>query len=93
MNGKILMVALLGIAMVAGAGLWYSMERAYYTRITDVTEVYAYGDAFPVTEYDGIDADTSPLKMRACFKVNWDYTPTEEFKNIATPLQAVLLYF
>jgi hypothetical protein len=88
MNGKVLMVGLLGIAMIAGAGLWYSMERAYYTHVTGVTEVFAYGDAFPVTEYEGIDANTSPLKMRACFKVNWDYTPTEEFKDIATPLQA-----
>jgi hypothetical protein len=48
----------------------------------------AYGDAFPVSDYQGIDADTSPLKMRACFNVDWDYFPTEEYKDEATPLRA-----
>ena len=88
MNGKIIMIAMLGVAAIAGAFLWYSMERMYYVSVTGVTEVTAYGDKFPVTDYQGIDADTSPLKMRACFKVEWDYIPTEEFKDAATPLIA-----
>lgn len=73
---------------IAGGGLWYSIEKAYYERITGVTEVVAYGDKFPVSNYEGIDADTSPLKMRACFTVDWDYIPTDEFKDVATPLNA-----
>jgi len=87
-NGKAIVISLLICAAVAGVGLWYSIEKAYYERITGVTEVVAYGDKFPVSNYDGIDADTSPLKMRACFTVDWDYFPTDEFKDVATPLNA-----
>ena len=50
--------------------------------------MFAYGDAFPVTNYRGIDADTSPLKLRACFTVDWDYFPSDEFKDVAEPLTA-----
>lgn len=82
------MSGLLLAAACAGVGLWYTTERAYYEEVTGVTEVMAYGDAFPVTNYRGIDADTSPLKMRACFNVDWDYFPTDEYKTIATPLIA-----
>jgi len=88
MKGSVLMGGLLIAAGAMGVGLWYSMERAYYVEITDVEEVMAYGDAFPVQDYRGIDADTSPLKMRACFKVDWDYFPTDEYKDVATPLIA-----
>jgi hypothetical protein len=82
MSGMLLTAAAVGI------GVWYTAETAYYQEVTDVTEVIAYGDAFPVTNYQGIDADTSPLKLRACFNVDWDYWPSEEFKGIATPLNA-----
>ncbi len=87
-SGKILMSALLLFTVIFGAALWYFQTRAYYEEITGVTEVYAYGDAFPVSDYRGIDADTSPLKMRACFTVDWDYWPSDEFKDVATPLIA-----
>lgn len=88
MKGSVLMGGTLLIAATAGLGLWYTSERAYYYEVTDVSEVMAYGDAFPVSDYQGIDADTSPLKMRACFKVDWDYWPSDEFKDVAEPLVA-----
>jgi hypothetical protein len=88
MNGKVIVVGLVGVALIAGAGLWYSMERAYYVTVSSVTEVASYDQLLPVTEYDGIDADTSPLKMRACFQVNWDYVASDEHKKDATPLIA-----
>ncbi len=88
MNGKIVMGGLLGFALIFGAALWYFQTRAFYETVTDVTEVTAYGDAFPVSQYQGIDASTSPLKLRACFKVDWDYWPSDEFKEAAVPLTA-----
>ncbi len=88
MNGKILMSGLVGFTLIFGVALWYFQTRAYYYEVTDVTEVTAYGDAFPVSDYRGIDAYTSPLKMRACFTVDWDYWPSDEFKDVATPLVA-----
>tara|TARA_R110002096_G_C14653362_1_gene726648 strand:- start:806 stop:1681 length:876 start_codon:yes stop_codon:yes gene_type:complete len=88
MKGSVLMGGMLFAAAAMGFGFWYSAEKAYYIDVSDVTEVMAYGDAFPVSNYRGIDADTSPLKMRGCFTVDWDYIPTDEYKDIATPLIA-----
>lgn len=88
MNGKIVSGGLVGFTLIFGAALWWSQTRAYYYEVNDLTEITAYGDAFPVSDYRGIDADTSPLKMRACFTVDWDYWPSEEFIDIAHPLIA-----
>ncbi len=88
MNGKAIVIGLIGIALIAGAGLWYSIERAYYRTVSDVIEVVSYENALSVSQYAGIDADTSPLKMRACFKVNWDYVASDTYKTEATPLRA-----
>lgn len=88
MSGRKLMSGLLIFCAIFGAALWYFQTRAYYREVSSVTEVFAYGDAFPVQDYQGIDADTSPLKMRACFTVAWDYWPSDEFAAIAEPLKA-----
>lgn len=87
MNSKVLIVIFAIFTTVFAIGLWYSQTRAYYYDVT-ANEVMTYGDAFPVTDYRGIDADTSPLKMRACFTVDWDYRPSDEFKARAHPLTA-----
>jgi hypothetical protein len=87
-NGKIIVTGMLLTAAVAGIGLWYSIERAYYVTVTDVVAVTVKGVLQPVSVYQGIDADTSPLKMRACFKVDWAYVPTDDHKDTATPLRA-----
>lgn len=79
---------LIAVALAAGAGLWYSQTFAYYERQDGLEEVLAFGDTFPVSNYRGIDADTSPLKLRACFTVDWVYTPSETYKTEAEPLIA-----
>lgn len=88
MKGKTFVTLLLGVAVFMGALLWYTLTQAYYRPVTGVTTVTAYGDEFAVSNYQGIDADTSPLKFRACFSVDWDYYPSDEFKSVATPLTA-----
>ncbi len=87
MPGRAFVILLVAFCVIFGAALWYFQTRAYYEVISGVDEVSAYGDAFPVSDYQGIDAPTSPLKMRACFTVDWDYFPTDEYAQIATPLQ------
>lgn len=88
MNGKLMVGGIVAVALAMGAGLWYSQTYAYYEQQDGLKEVYAYGDAFPVSNYRGIDAQTSPLKLRACFTVDWDYFPSDEFKAVAEPLTA-----
>ena len=88
MKGERLVIGLLAFCIVFGAALWHFQNRAHYQKVTGVTEVAAYGDMFPVSAYEGIDATTSPLKMRACFQVDWEYWPSDEFRDVAEPLTA-----
>ncbi len=88
MSGKMFVRLLIGFCLIFGVALWWFQTRAYYEQIDGLTEVSAYGDAFEVSDYRSIDADTSPLKLRACFTVDWDYWPSDEYAQIAEPLQA-----
>ena len=92
MKGSVVIGGLLGIAGAMGLGLWYSIQTAYYDEVEGVTEVMAYGDAFPVSNYKGIDADTSPLKLRACFTVDWDYFPIDVALVVVTHFIPVRFY-
>lgn len=82
MGGMLLFTALFG------AGLWYSTNYAYYQKDTGVTEVAAFGQNLPVSQYQSIDANTSPLKMRACFTANWDVSAYSAYRVDAGPLIA-----
>lgn len=88
MSGKIMAAFMVLAALAIGGGLWYSLNYSYYTQVTQLRVITAFGDEFPVANYQGIDATSSPLKMRACFDVEWDYIPSEEHKEEAAPLNA-----
>lgn len=64
------------------------MNYAYYQSTRNVAEVSAFGQTLPVSEYQSIDADTSPLKIRACFKTDWDMAAFKSFRSDAEPLIA-----
>lgn len=70
MNGKIVGIGLLAIGVIAGGGMWYLQEYHFYDRTPTadtITVQTATGPAaLPVTEFQGIDADSSPLRWRAC---------------------------
>lgn len=86
MNGKLVVGGLVGIALIAGAGLWYSLQHGYYERVDGLTEITLMGDPWPISDYRGIDGESSPLKLRACFTVEWEYVPTETWNDEAEPL-------
>ena len=87
-KGSLLITILLVIAGAIGIGLWYTIEKAYYINVSDISEINVAGTIRKVQNYNGIDADTSPLKLRACFEVDWKYNFSADYKNIATPLIA-----
>ena len=73
MNGKWVAGMIVGAAAVFGAGLWYSQVYAYYDRL-DASSDVMLATRFDGTTEDiladalqGIDAETSPIKYRACF--------------------------
>ncbi|MBY8977586.1 histidine kinase [Rhodobacteraceae bacterium NNCM2] len=88
MNGRALMIGLLTFCGIFAAALWYFQFYAYYTQIDGLPEVLVNGEQRPVTEYTGLDATSSPLKLRACFKVDWPYTASDTYRDKATPLTA-----
>lgn len=88
MNGKWFVGGIAGFTAVFGAGLWYAMNFAYYEQVTDVKQVVAQGELFAVSDYKGIDAGTSPLKMRACFTIDRPFAPLGPRDDLADPLIA-----
>lgn len=74
--GKIIVGAILIVAAVAGGFLWYTAERAFYEPVAfqpgqEIRLVPLTSDqpeAIVVEAVEGIDADSSPIKFRACFR-------------------------
>lgn len=85
MPGRTLMICLLGFTALFGAVLWYFQTYAFYAEIGADTVTIA-GREYPVSDYRGIDAVTSPLKRRACFQL--PATPEAPVAADPTPLVA-----
>lgn len=99
MNGKIAAGSIVVIAALVGASVWYLQEYAYYSpaSFTPGAEILLTpltSDApepIVVKDVQGIDAGSSPLRFRACFKTEMTIaTLTEGYKvyDGATPLYA-----
>lgn len=62
-------------AAIGGAFLWYTAERAYYLPVSFtpgqeirlVSVVSGQPEPILVDGIEGVDADSSPIKFRACF--------------------------
>ena len=73
--GKLATGIILVVSLIAGFALWYTAERAYYVPVsfTPGQEIrlvsVASGQPEPILigGIEGIDADSSPIKFRACF--------------------------
>ena len=80
--GKFLSIVIVASALIAGVGLYYLQVYHFYqeviptgvddvqltARATDTTEVIGYD------EFQAIDADSSPIRYRACFTTTTDMT-------------------
>lgn len=76
MNGKFVIGGIVLTALAAGAALYYAQVYAYY-RTVEASSPAAIITLKPVaedqpepmlmTEFQGIDADSSPLRFRGCF--------------------------
>lgn len=72
---RVILGAIVIVAAVAGVFLWYTAERAFYTEVSfqpgaEIRLMPLVGDqpeAIVVNGIEGIDADSSPIKFRACF--------------------------
>lgn len=88
MSGRLVAIALLLFtAAFAGALVWFQFF-AYYERQQGVGALRIDGAVVPVADYDGIDAATSPLKLRGCFKIDPASVAALAPAPDATPLTA-----
>lgn len=94
MNGKIVGSVILLAALLAGAALYYLQVFGFYVPVpdtpgADVRLVSAETEEpvpIPYTEFDGIDASSSPIRYRACFTTDLDHaTLAERHVEIAAP--------
>lgn len=69
MSGRILAIGLIVFAAIFGAALWWFQTHAFYVTQDDLPSVTVRGQELPVEGYRGIDATSSPLKLRACFRM------------------------
>ncbi len=74
MNGRVVVIVILAVTALFGATQWWFQTRAYYAPIeaADLQVTLATGDtvALPYDAFEGIDADTSPLRFRACLTLD-----------------------
>lgn len=68
MSGRWLAVGLVVFAAAFAVALYYAQNYAFYDEI-EAEAVEIAGTSYPVSEFRGIDASTSPLKLRACFRM------------------------
>ena len=86
-SGKMIGVGLAVVALMFGVALWWFQTRAFYERVEGVESIPVMGRGLLVSDYVGIDASTSPLKLRACFRQEWNMANAEPLAT-ATPLVA-----
>lgn len=75
MLGRIIVGFIVLSALIGGASVWYTAESAYYEPVVfqpgaEIRLVPIAGgepEAIVVSNLQGIDADSSPIKFRACF--------------------------
>jgi hypothetical protein len=90
MRGRTLVVAFLVFAALFAAGLVWTQFFAYYERQAGIGALDIAGASVPVSGYEGIASASSPLKLRACLRIDpaavarLDLPPAPE----ATPLTA-----
>lgn len=70
-SGRWIVVAIISITAIFAAGMWYAQTRAYYRTVDQAALAVTTpaGDLLPLVHsaFQGVDADTSPLRFRACF--------------------------
>ena len=90
MRGRPLMIGLFAVTAVFAAALWWFQTRAYYAQSEGAETIEIAGLTLPVIRYTQIDAETSPLKLRACFELG-DVADIARAAEAAAPLTQAAL--
>jgi hypothetical protein len=98
MNGKIMGSVILISSLIAGAALYYLQVYGFYTEVAAPAEGVVLvplesgeAEVIPIGGFQAIDADSSPIRYRACFTTPYSLALlTETFQMVenATPRNA-----
>lgn len=97
--GKFLSIVIVGSALIAGVALYYLQVYHFYEEVMPngeddvVLTSRASGDpeAISYEAFEGIDANSSPIRYRACFETSLDHdalSAAYEAYEDAVPLEA-----
>lgn len=73
MSGKLVGIIILALAAVAGVSMYYLQVYAFYEDVPqDDVRLMSLASEMPeeivISAFEGIDADSSPIRYRACFR-------------------------
>ncbi|WP_299040871.1 DUF6446 family protein [uncultured Tateyamaria sp.] len=96
MNGKIIGIVIVLSSIIAGVALYYLQIYGFYEEVTDaevqlVSVVSDQPEPIPFDNFQAIDADSSPIRYRACFTTDMSLALlTETYVGLedATPRNA-----
>lgn len=86
MSGRRLILGFVGFLVVFAAALVWFQLFAFYDRQSGIETIAIDGRTAPVADYQGIDASSSPLKLRACFRMDPAEVANLAAATDATPL-------
>lgn len=70
MSGRTLLIGAACFLAVFAAILWYTQLYAFYEELPEASEITVAGRTIPVQDFSGIDASTSPIKLRTCMTLD-----------------------
>ncbi len=88
MKGKTFSIGLGVFCFLFGVTLFYFQVFAFYSKVSDLDYIKFEGLPIAVSNYRGIDSDTSALKLRGCFNVDPNLFSTKPLAANPTPLAA-----
>lgn len=96
MNGKIIGIFIVGVALIAGAVIYYLQEYAFYQKVVVTpgqpqieltSRVTGQPVPIAVEDFRAIDSQSSPIRFRACFTVLKSPVPlTDSFEIYDDPV-------
>jgi len=93
MTGKLLAILLLVCAVLAGAGMYYLQVYGFYydvepkpgQDVTLLTDGAEEPQPIRYTAFQAIDADSSPIRYRACFETDLTAEELAAFRPVDNP--------
>ncbi len=70
MPGRYLMIFAACVLACFAVGLWYTQMYTFYEKLPETHEITVADRTIPVTAFKGVDANTSPIKLRACLELD-----------------------